>query len=113
MRIWDIDPKYLCRKHLLAEHRELHALWNILSIHGGKGSYAQHPETRRWVGKLRALYNRHEALVNELTRRGYRHFSPLDRRFAKGARIQSVFLNTIDEQKAILRKKPCECPLPV
>ncbi len=22
MRIWDIKPKYLCRKHLLGEHRE-------------------------------------------------------------------------------------------
>ncbi|MDD3940683.1 MAG: pyrimidine dimer DNA glycosylase/endonuclease V, partial [Candidatus Pacebacteria bacterium] len=29
MRVWDIHPKDLCRKHLLAEHRELHGLWNI------------------------------------------------------------------------------------
>ncbi|NCS72473.1 MAG: pyrimidine dimer DNA glycosylase, partial [Candidatus Magasanikbacteria bacterium] len=31
MRVWDIHPKYLCRKHLLGEHRELHGLWNILT----------------------------------------------------------------------------------
>ncbi len=36
MRVWDIHPKHLCRKHLLAEHRELHGLWNILTKHGGK-----------------------------------------------------------------------------
>ena len=28
MRIWDIEPERLCRKHLLAEHAELHGLWN-------------------------------------------------------------------------------------
>ena len=36
MRVWDIHPKHLCRKHLLAEHRELHGLWNILTIHNKK-----------------------------------------------------------------------------
>jgi hypothetical protein len=25
MRIWDIEPRKLCRNHLLGEHRELHA----------------------------------------------------------------------------------------
>lgn len=42
MRIWDIQPKYLCRKHLLAEHRELHGLWNILTKHKAKGGYSRH-----------------------------------------------------------------------
>ncbi len=31
MRIWDIPPKLLCRNHLLGEHRELHAIWSILT----------------------------------------------------------------------------------
>ena len=30
MRIWDISPKNLCRKHLIAEHGELHSLWSII-----------------------------------------------------------------------------------
>jgi hypothetical protein len=60
MRIWDIHPQYLCRKHLLAEHRELHGLWNILTKHKGKGGYSHHPETLRWFGKQKALYYRHE-----------------------------------------------------
>lgn len=62
MRVWDIEPKYLCRKHLLAEHRELHGFWNILTKHGGVGGYSRHPETLRWAGKEKALYLRHEAL---------------------------------------------------
>lgn len=48
MRIWDIAPKFLCQKHLLGEHRELHAIWNILTIYRGQGGYSKHPETKRW-----------------------------------------------------------------
>jgi len=106
MRVWDIHPRHLCRKHLLAEHRELHGLWNILTKHKGKGGYSRHPETLRWRGKARALYERHEALVREFKRRGYKHNSPLDKRLARGAGSQKVFLNTIVEQKEILKKNP-------
>lgn len=113
MRIWDIDPKYLCRKHLLGEHRELHALWNILTKHKGKGGYSQHPETLRWVGKTKALYLRHEKLVKEFARRNYKHFTPLDKKLAKGFSVQQVFINTIEEQKNILKLKPCDCLLDI
>lgn len=111
MRVWDIHPKHLCRKHLLAEHRELHGLWNILTKHKGKGGYSKHPETLRWVGKERALYERHEALVAEFARRGYSHHTPLDKRLAKGRATQKDFINTIREQSAILKAKPCPCLL--
>lgn len=109
MRIWDVHPKFLCRKHLLGEHRELHGLWNILTKHKGKGGYSHHPETLRWVGKQRALYVRHEALVMEFMNRGYRHHTPLDRRFASGVHEQKVFINTIKEQRKLLKDKPCGC----
>ncbi|NTU98552.1 pyrimidine dimer DNA glycosylase [Candidatus Falkowbacteria bacterium] len=111
MRIWDVHPKNLCRKHLLAEHRELHGLWNILTKHGGKGGYSRHPETLRWAGKTSALYERHELLVIEFDRRGYVHRSPLDKKLASGSKVQSIFINTIQEQKKILKNKPCECLL--
>ena len=111
MRVWDIHPKYLCRKHLLAEHRELHGLWNILTKHGGKGGYSHHPETIRWVGKQKALYFRHDSLVEEFTHRGYKHHTPLDKNFAVGFSNQNVFINTIREQKVILKEKKCECLL--
>jgi hypothetical protein len=109
MRVWDIHIGHLCRKHLLAGHREIHGLWNILTKHRGKGGYSQHPETKRWTGKTRALYQRHEDLVEEFIRRGYRHYSPLDKKLARGSRSQRVFINTITEQKTILKKKPCKC----
>ncbi|HPT30071.1 MAG TPA: pyrimidine dimer DNA glycosylase/endonuclease V [bacterium] len=109
MRIWDVPPKCLCRKHLLAEHRELHGLWNILVKHHGKGGYSRHPETLRWVGKQKALYLRHEALVKEFSRRRYKHHTPLDKRRAIGLGTQRTFINNIQEQKLILKNKNCDC----
>lgn len=109
MRIWDINPRLLCRNHLLAEHRELHGLWNILTIHQGKGGYSHHPETLRWVGKTAALYARHEMLIQEFTRRGYTHHTPLDINLASGLTKQDVFIATIVEQQIILKNKQCDC----
>ncbi|TKB80919.1 MAG: pyrimidine dimer DNA glycosylase [Nitrospira sp.] len=80
MRIGDISPRSLCRNHLLGKHRELHAIWSVL-VNGKKG-YARHPETLRWKGKLKALYGRHEKLVEEMGHRGYRHQSPFPKRQA-------------------------------
>jgi hypothetical protein len=111
MRIWDIHPKYLCRKHLLAEHRELHGLWNILTIHKGRGGYSRHPETLRWVGKTLALYLRHELLVSEFMHRGFNHQTPLEKKIAHGKSFQDVLLNSIVEQKIILKHKNCDCLL--
>ncbi|HUH13713.1 MAG TPA: pyrimidine dimer DNA glycosylase/endonuclease V [Longimicrobiales bacterium] len=108
MRIWDVSPTLLCRQHLLGEHRELHGLWNILTL--GKRGYAAHPETRRWQGRLAALFERHERLVAELERRGYRHASPLDPALATGLKRQDRFVDSVDEQLRILRAKPCDCP---
>lgn len=109
MRIWDVSPRKLCRQHLLGEHRELHGLWNILTKHGNKGGYSQHPETKRWVGKAAALYDRHEALVKEMERRGYQHNSPLDKRLAKGKKIQDAFIDSVASQRKLLNTKPCDC----
>ena len=107
MRIWDIPPNKLCQQHLLAEHRELHAIWSIL-INAKKG-YANHPETLRWKGKLKALYLRHEQQVQEMKKRGYDHYSPLNLKLASGESVQNKYVDSPSEQIRILRKKGCRC----
>jgi hypothetical protein len=107
MRIWDVDPAHLCREHLLGEHRELHGLWNILTL--DKAGYRKHPETLRWVGKLAALYARHERLVAEMDARGYVHRSPLDERLATGEGAQDTFVDAPAAQRRILKAKGCRC----
>jgi hypothetical protein len=109
MRIWDVEPALLCRQHLLGEHRELHGLWNILR--DGRRGYRHHPEVRRWEGKLAALYIRHEALAEEMLRRGYRHGSPLAPAEAVGESRQRAYVDAPARQLEILRGKPCDCPL--
>lgn len=107
LRIWDIKPAFLCRNHLLGEHRELHAVWAVITQ--GKKGYSRHPETLRWRGKLAALYLRHAALVFEMKARGYSHASPLDRRLAKGKKKQDAFVDDIEGQLRKLSQKECDC----
>lgn len=107
MRIWDVPPSVLCRKHLLGEHRELHALWTILTEN--KKGYSHHPETLRWKGKLKALFLRHEAQVEEMHARGYNHQSNLDKHLATGSAKQTEWVNSISEQKELLKNKQCDC----
>jgi len=107
MRIWDLPPAILCRNHLLGEHRELHCIWNVITK--GRKGYSRHPETLRWNGKLKALYLRHDKLVEEIVRRGYKHNSPIDKELTTGSDIQDVYVDSIERQRELLRIKGCGC----
>jgi hypothetical protein len=107
MRVWDVPPEELCRAHLLGEHRELHAIWTILTQ--DRSGYRNHPETKRWVGKEAALFIRHEQLDDEMTRRGYRHQSDLEAHLAVGNDKQTDFVDPIERQRELLAAKPCDC----
>jgi len=86
----------------MGEHRELHAIWAILTE--GKRGYANHPETLRWRGKLKAQ-------VKEMTRRGYRHQSPLDVTLATGEAEQKEYTDSPQKQRALLKERGCGCRL--
>ena len=107
MRIWDIPPKKLCRNHLLGEHRELHAIWSVITKN--KKGYSKHPETLRWNGKLRSLYARHEELVEEMRNRGNNHKSKLPIRLATGSKKQDYYVDSVKDQINILKSKKCGC----
>lgn len=107
MRVWDIDPKLLCDRHLLGEHNEIHTIWSIIT-NGLKG-FANHPETMRWRGKLKALYLRHEATAKEMERRGFQHKSPLDESLATGKAMQDELKDLIETQERLLSGKDPDC----
>lgn len=109
MRIWDISPEKLCRYHLLGEHSEQHAIWSILTQN--KKGFSHHPETIRWKGKLRALYLRHQNVVKEMLKRGIKHNSPMDKLLAMDLDYQDEYVDSIDEQKKILKGKGCKCDI--
>ncbi len=85
----------------------MHALWVILTR--DKQGFARHPETARWRGKLKALYRRHQALAAEMSRRGYRHHTPLPENEATGSAVQEDYKDTPAEQVRILKAKGCGC----
>jgi pyrimidine dimer DNA glycosylase len=107
VRIWDIDSRLLCDRHLVAEHSEGHAVWSV--IVNGSAGYRRHPEVRRWRGKLRALYRRHEAVAAEMAARGFRHASLLDEALATGAAVQDEYVDPPERQIEILGAKGCRC----
>lgn len=101
MRIWDVNPGYLNRQSLLAEHREIHAIFSIITK--GKKGYSRHPETLRWYGKLALLKQRHDLLVSEMALRGYNHFTPMEDK--GGEMVQEVYVDKPSRQFDILREK--------
>ena len=109
MRVWNIEADVLCNSHLLGEHREIHAIWTILTEN--KKGYSHHPETLRWKGKLSALYNRHETIVAEMIKRSFSHKSALKKELATGSSVQSLFVDQPDRQRMILLNKRCKCKL--
>ena len=72
MRMWMIEPSLLCRQHLLGEHREIHTLAGTLRAGKSVDGYIQ-----RGLVEIHSMYARHEALVEEMIRRGYNHATPL------------------------------------
>lgn len=70
--MWLVDPRVMCRKHLLGEHVECHMLRGALL----KGK-TLHGFVEGALVDSRVLLERHDALAGELVRRGYRHSSPM------------------------------------
>jgi len=71
-RMWMVNPKKLCKNHLLGEHKELHQL--IGSLNAGK-SVKGHID--RGQVEIHNIKKRHKQLVKEMESRGFKHFSPL------------------------------------
>ena len=105
MRVWnEIDPSRLCRKHLLAEHRETLCVWSVIT--NNKKGYSKHPETVRFRDNLNALVYRHVKLVHEATNRGY-NFKDLPN--SNNIPSLNVMPDSWDNQEKSLSSKDCDC----
>ncbi|KTB48124.1 pyrimidine dimer DNA glycosylase/endonuclease V [Dehalogenimonas alkenigignens] len=72
MRMWLVDPRLMCRRHLLGEHVELHMLAGCLRRGKSIDGYLQ------GLVDPALIACRHEQLVREMNNRGFSHRSPLD-----------------------------------
>ena len=74
MRMWGINPKLLCRQHLLGEHNEIHKhRHNFVKKH----SIAKRISPIVQIAPEQ-MKKRHDELVEEMIARGYNHNSPYE-----------------------------------
>ena len=93
MRMWMIDPKCLCKKHLLGEHGELHKHhWCFEKEHKMDGRF--HPVVQI---QPKDMKKRHDELSEEMLRRGYNHLSPYCQ--------PDISHMPIEQQRAVVNKK--------
>ena len=70
--MWNVNPKIMCRKHLLGEHVEMHMFLGSI-IHGRSlDGFLQ-----KGLVEVHNIKQRHDQLVSEMIDRGYNHKSPL------------------------------------
>lgn len=78
MRMWQIPPEFMCRKHLLGEHVEMHMF---------AGSLVKGISMKGYIDNglldLPLMKARHDELVEEMKNRGYNHQSPLEEDYIK------------------------------
>jgi len=72
MRMWMVNPEFLCRRHLLGEHVECHMFVGTLNKKKSVRGYLKNK-----LLEIHNLRKRHDALVKEMEKRGMKHKSPL------------------------------------
>ena len=73
MRMWNVKPEVMCRKHLLGEHVEMHMFLSALTSGKKLDGYV-----RSGFVEIHNIKRRHNELAQEMVRRGYRHNSPME-----------------------------------
>lgn len=73
MRMWLVDPKKLCRKHLLGEHVEMHMFASFINNNKGIQGFLD-----KGLVATDKIVERHDILARELIDRGYHHQSPIE-----------------------------------
>lgn len=98
MRVWDFPVDLLCVSHRTAMHKEIHDIFGVLS-RGESSPYYKHPEVQRWIGKERALWERHERIVVLLKT----HKSPITK--PPGLIIEPDLIDSLEDQLKNIEEK--------
>lgn len=96
MRMWMVDPRIMCRKHLLGEHVEIHMLASSFNLGHNLNKFYE----KRLIEPL-SLFERHDAIVEEIERRGWKHNSPMPRVDMSDVNEQHI-RTTVDIQESYL-----------
>jgi len=97
MRMWNVNPKTMCRKHLLGEHLECHMFVGSILLGKSIEGYIVRGQV-----EVHNIKNRHDELVAEMERRGYNHESPL----AEFPAWTAGSVNTVENVEELKRRCP-------
>lgn len=90
--MWMLNPKFMCRQHLIGEHGEIHkAIGNLRR----SGRWAKNLIAKGYL-EPQNFRKRHDELEEEMLRRGYKHFSPLTK-----YKFSESLYGKIDRKKAL------------
>lgn len=102
MRQWLVNPKTLCRQHLLGEHLECHYF---------VGSIIKGTSLKGFIDKglvePSKIKSRHEELVKEMLARGYKHKSEL--KSFKVGKLKNTGKVDSEQNLKILKEKCEKC----
>ncbi len=73
MRMWNVSPRLMCRKHLLGEHVEMHMFLGSLRLGKRIDGYVC-----TGLVEVHNIKRRHDELALEMVSRCYRHNSPME-----------------------------------
>jgi len=77
-----VNPEFLCRRHLLGEHLEVHMFVGAIKSAINRGRKIE-DSLRGYIEnglvETDKLFDRHENLVIEMLSRGFRHSSPIEK----------------------------------
>jgi SMC interacting uncharacterized protein involved in chromosome segregation len=104
MRMWMVDPRIMCKNHLLGEHLETHMFHGVIKK-GLVSSLKGYVENN--LLEIESLKKRHDELAQEIVRRKYRHTSymePLNEDLVRN--IPKVKINVEESLKELLSRCP-------
>lgn len=104
MRMWMVNPRVLCNKHLVAEHNECHMFAGSIA----KGINMDNYFTNN-LFEPKALVHRHNILAIEMKRRDYKHETPLDNLDVLLTNIPSKYIDFKVDRKSALTDLVSRC----
>lgn len=74
MRVWMTETSFMCRKHLMGEHVEIHMLIGTMKKRKSINGFIKNN-----LLEIDSIFDRHEQLSKEMLKRGYNHKSEIDK----------------------------------
>jgi len=101
MRMWNVNPKQMCSKHILGEHVEMHMFVGTINKGISIKGYLE-----KGLIEPHNINKRHQELVEEMERRGMKHNSELPKLLVE-PKVEGRVSRT-DNQK-LLASRCLEC----